>query len=229
MSLGAAENRLARFHLEDGIDQLEREAIAGRYNTLCTRALGNAAILLGVGDVAARATCLLRAVPDNAFFAGAITNIELPQAVPDAMRELGRPEELAKRHPIYCEHDIRERIRSYAADEKHFALCLAGRVREARLEAVSGRQLEEVGEALAVLGDFDAALSVSCDPALEEFRQHGVRFVIGIEFLRRGRAAEADGVFARLGAAKFGAWERVHLALGCGGREPWGGYPFPDW
>lgn len=180
MSLGAAEKRNARFHLEDGIDQLERDAAAGRYNTLSISAIGNAATLLGVADVAARATRLLRAAPDHVFFAGAMTNIELPQVVPDSMRELGRPEELARRHPISSDHDIRERIRSCAADEKHFALCLAGRVLEARLEAGSGRQLEEVGDALAILGDFDGALSVALDPALEEFRQQGVRYVMGL-------------------------------------------------
>jgi hypothetical protein len=221
--------RLVRSHLETGIEELERDASEGRYNTLCIRALGSAARVLGQHAVADRAVRLLRAVPDRAFWAGAITNVELPATVPERMRTVAPLVELEARHPPFRTAEIVERIRSCAATEKHFALCLDGRFQEARALAGSGVRLEEVGDTLAVLGEFDAARSVASDPALEAFRQQGVRFVLVIELFRRGRVDEAGALLAELESAGLGAWERVHLALGFADREPWGGYPFPDW
>ena len=114
-------------------------------------------------------------------------------------------------------------------DRSGIALCLEGQFQEARSVAGSGVRLEEVGAALAVLGEFDAARSVASDPALEAFRQRGVRFVLVIELFRRGRVDEAGLLLAEFEFTGLGAWERVHLALGFAGRVPWGGYPFPDW
>jgi hypothetical protein len=215
--------------LEAGIAELEKNASEGRYNTLCIRALGSAAKVLGQHDVADRAVHLLRAAPDGAFWAGMITNIELPETVPERMRSFEPPAELESRHPAYRADQLVERIRSDASTEKHFALCIEGRFQEARALAGSGRQLEEVGDTLAALGQFEAARSVASDPALETFRQRGVRFVLVIELFRRGRVDEAGVLLAEMESAGLGAWERVHLALGFGGREPWGGYPYPDW
>jgi hypothetical protein len=229
MSSDTAAGRLLRRHLEAGIGELERDASEGRYNTLYIRALGNAAKALGQHAVADRAARLLRAAPDGAFWAGVVTNVELPATVPEQMREVAPPAALEERHPPYRAEEIVERIRSCASSEKHFALCLEGRFQEARALARSGVRLEEVGDTLAVLGEFDAARSVASDPALEAFRQRGVRFVLVIELFRRGRVDEAGALLAELDSAGLGAWERVHLAFGFAGREPWGGYPYPDW
>ena len=70
------------------------------------------------------------------------------------------------RTPPYRFDKMLDRIRSSASTEKHFALCLKGR-QEARTLAASGLHLEEVGDTLAVLGEFEAARSVASDPALE--------------------------------------------------------------
>ena len=53
-----------------GIEELEKDANAGRYNTLCIRALGGAAKVLGQHAIADRAARLLRAAPDVSFWAG---------------------------------------------------------------------------------------------------------------------------------------------------------------
>jgi hypothetical protein len=89
--------------------------------------------------------------------------------------------------------------------------------------------LEEVGDTLAVLGEFDEALSIARDPALDKFRQRGVLFVLVIELFRRGRVEEAGAILGELESQGLGPWERIHLTLGFAGREPWGGYPYPDW
>lgn len=229
MPSDAASARLVRSHLEAGIAELERDASEGRYNTLCIRALSSAAKVLGQNEVADRAARLLRAAPDGAFWAGVMTNIELPVTVPERMRTVEPAAELEDRHPSYREDELIARIRLCAATEQHFALCLEGRFQEARALAGSGVRLEEVGDTLAVLGEFDAARSVASDPALEPFRQRGVLFVLVIELFRRGHVEEAGALLAELESAGLGAWERVHLALGFAGREPWGGYPYPDW
>lgn len=228
MPLNPESTRVVKHHLEAGIDQLEKDSIEGRFNTLCIRALGSAATSLGQQEIADRAILLLRGAPDGAFWAGMITNFELPETVPEEMRTLDFSGKLKERHPPFRDGEILERIR-YAETEEHFALCLQGRFQEARSMAASGFRLEEVGDTLAVLGEFDTALSIACDPALDAFRQRGIRFVVVIELFRRGRVEEANTLLADLESAGLGVWDRVHLSLGFAGREPWGGYPFPDW
>ncbi len=227
---GGASSDLSREQLKAGIEELERDAAAGRRNTGCMRALGGAARLLGCDDIADRAAQLLAEAPVEAFWAGWITNIEITEEATNRLRTLGSREELERRHPPYNVDRIVQRIRSNAAEhEEHLVPCLDGRVEDARRFAGSGVRLEEVGDLLAVLGEFDAARSVADDQALEPFRQQGVRFVLLIELFRRGRVEEASELLAGLTAAGLGAWRRVHLALGFALREAWGGYPFPDW
>ncbi|WP_313918377.1 hypothetical protein [Tahibacter sp.] len=145
------------------------------------------------------------------------------------MRALGDLEALEKRHPPYRADVLLERIRSYAAREPHFALCLEGRFREAEPLARSGVRLEEVAETLAVLGEFDAARRIASDPALEAVRQRGVLLVLVIEMFRRGRVDEARLLLEELESVGLSVWEQVDLALAFAGREPWGEYPFPDY
>src|SRR5262245_23443031 len=212
MTSDTALARLVRSHLEAGIAELEREAGEGRYNTPCIRALGRAAKVLGQHAVADRAAQLLRAAPDGAFWAGMITNIELPATVPERMRTVEPAAELEDRHPPYREDRLLGRIRSTCATERQFALCRAGWIQEAG--DVSGVRLEEVGDTLAVLGEFEAARCVASNPALEPFRRRGVLFVLVIELFRRGRVEEAGALLAELESAGLGAWDRVHLVLG---------------
>jgi hypothetical protein len=228
MRSDTAPATLVRNNLEAGIHELERFASEGRYNTMCIRALGNAAKVLGQHAVADRAFQLLRAAPDGAFSAGMITNVELPATVPEWMRAAAPLAELEERHPPYCADRIVERIRSCAKTQKHLALCLDGRFDEARALA-GGVELEEVGDTLAVLGEWDVARSIASDPALEAFRQRGIQLVLVVELFRRRRVEEAGALLVELESAGLGAWDRVHLALGLGGLEPWLGYPYPDW
>jgi hypothetical protein len=216
-------------HLEAGIEELEEAAASGRLNTLCLRALAGAARLLGHNRIADRADQLLREVPDEAFWAGAITNFEITEEATNRLRTIEPLEELERRHPRYNAEKIFQRISSNAEGDEHLALCLDGRVEEARTMAGSGVRLEEVGSLLAVLGEFEAARSVAADPALESFRQQGVKFVLLIELSRHGRVKEAAELLDGMTTGRIGAWSRIQLALAFANREPWGGYPFPDW
>ena len=158
-----------------------------------------------------------------------ITNIELSKTVPEILRTVDAPETLEEQYPPYREEDIVGRIRSCARTEEHFALCVEGRFQAARSKAGSSKRLEEVGATFAVLGEFSAALTVARDPALDDFRQRGVLLVLLIELFRRGRIEESGAILAELESSGLDAWERIQLALGFAGREPWTGYPYPDW
>ncbi len=221
--------RLIKIQLEAGIDQLERDANSGRYNTLCIRQLGRVAMALGHQEVCERAILLLQVAPAEAFLAGMITNIQLPATPPEGMRTLGSYEEWKDRFPPYQEEKTVEHVKSSAASEEHLALCFEGRFMEARAKAGSGRHLEEVGVTLAILGEFDNAKSIACDSVLEAFRQQGVWLVLVIELFRRRRTEESTTLLKELESAGLDTGDRIHLALGFAGREPWGGYPYPDW
>jgi hypothetical protein len=157
-----------------------------------------------------------------------ITNLELPNAVPDRLRNVDAPDELETRHPMYSAEAMFGRIRACAKSEEHFALCVEGKAEEAQSNA-TGLKLEEVGATLAVLGDIDSVLRVARDPRLERVRQRGILLVLIIESYRRGRIDICEAILAELESAGVSAWDRVFLALGFAGREPWGGYPYPDW
>ena len=87
----------------------------------------------------------------------------------------------------------------------------------------------QLGATMAMMGAFDEARSVAADSQLEPFRQSGVRIVLLIELFRQGRLDESKALLAELEAEPIGAWTRHSLALAYAGREPWGGYPYPDW
>lgn len=221
-------DRLVKSHLEAGIAQLEREAAEGRYATICLRALAGAATLLNQKRIAERSLNLLRSAPDESFCSGVITNIDLPKAV-ERLRTILPLDKLKIFYRSFNENEILDSMRAYANTENHLALCFAGHFQEARSKAQSGVRLEEVGDTLAVLGEFDAALNVARDPALEPFRQNGVLLVLAIELFRRGRIDQSENILEELELKGLDPWHRIHLALGFAGREPWSGYPYPDW
>jgi hypothetical protein len=221
--------QIAARQLEAVISRLEEKAAEGRYNTFCIRALASAATLLGREAVAQRAIRLLRETPDEAFWAGAITNIQLPAVVPEELRRIGSPEELENRYPAYRRENIIERIRSFAVTDKHLAPCLDDHYQEALTKAVSGWRLQDVGVTFAVLGEFDAAQSLARDPGLDDAMKQGLLLVLVLEFFRSERIEEFQAALAELESAGLDEWRRIYLALGIAGREPWGGYPYTDW
>ena len=97
------------------------------------------------------------------------------------MRNLDSHKQGQDPFPPYQEEKTVGRLKASAASGKHLALCLEGRFEEARAKAGSGRLLEEVGETLAILAEFEAAQSIACDSTLEAFRQESIRFVLVIE------------------------------------------------
>ena len=97
--------------LQAGIEEVEKAASKGIYNTMSIRALGSAAKVLWHEAIANRAIKLLRTTPDEMFGAGALTNIEITAAVPEQMRSIDDLEALEKRYPPYQADVLIERIR----------------------------------------------------------------------------------------------------------------------
>lgn len=195
--------------LETAFPEFERAAQKGAASTRI-HFIGAAARVLGRTSVEARALRLLE-------------SIESRDAAPRRPTNAG-PWWIWLQYirPFVLERTI-EQMRSAASRERPIALCLEGRFREAHVAAGSGRSLEDVGNALAVLGEFKAARRVGRDPVLAMDRRRDVRFVLAIELFRHGRADEALALLAEL-EPTLDAWERVQLALGFGGWE-WLGYP----
>ena len=63
----------------------------------------------------------------------------------------------------------------------------------------------------------------------DELLKSLIRLVVAIELFRRGRISESQAILAELKSSTFGASTRIQLALAFAGREPWAGYPYPDW
>jgi hypothetical protein len=195
---------------------------------MCIRAAGGAAMLLDHLDLADRAQRLLRAVPDEAFSSGAITNIRFPAAAPDRVRSIEAIETLESSHPRVSHADLMAGVRRCGETEEHVAMCLSGRTGEARAGANSSLAVEEIGATLAVLGEFGAAADVVRSPALDVGHRKGLMIVLAIELVRRDRIDAAKEIVSELAAGESDPWSDVHLALGLGGRTPWSGYPYPD-
>ena len=216
--------------LRDAVTQLELQAREGRYATTCIRAVADGARLLGDEGLASRTLRLLQEAPDGGFSHGALASFELPQLAPRWMRTCRTHQEIATEHPVYDGQRSFELIKACATSEPHIGLCLEGQHEEARSVAGSDRALEEMGAALAVLGQFDATLSIARLPTLPGFRQRGILQVLIIEEFRADQCDQAILLLEELEAGgHLDAWNRLHLALGLAGRVPWAGYPFSDW
>lgn len=226
MDLNVEGLELAEIQLEAALGSLEHDASNGRYGAFCIKTLADAATLLSLPAIVRRAVRLLQVAPDGAYWAGMITNIELPDVVPERMRCVSTLEELEEQYPPYDEQTILGRTRSYSKNDLYFARCLEGRFAEARSIAVAGVSLEEVGVTLAVLGEFEEALDVARDEKLAPFRQRNVHFVTAIELFRRGQKDRSASLLAEMDLSSS---SRIHLALAYAGREPWIPYPYPDW
>ena len=224
--LRQSPEHLVRSLLEISIAQVEAQGTSANIFTL--RKLAEAATVLGNQNIAARAVKILRAIPDSHFAHGLIRNFELPADFADRRRAIDSLDQLDKSIPVFSEDSLRQIIQNYVENDEKYALCLRGRTAQA-IAMSEGFDLEFVGETLAILGDFDSALHVARDPRLESERQKGVLLVLVIETFRKRRFDLFEPLFADMEAAGIYADGGTILALGFAGREPWAGYPYPDY
>jgi hypothetical protein len=208
---------------------LEKRSASEPVNMLSVRALEQAVWLLKEDDLAQRTEQILRRMPDRAFYAGLISNVELPNDFPDRMRRRPTRGELEQEHPIRDRDAKMAAIYRLAPSSRHIQLCLEERYDEAEAMPGDGVILEEVGNTLAVLGEFERAYAIATGSKLERSRRRGILLVLVIELFLAGEGLWSRELLAELEAGGLDEWSRVHLALGFVGREPWRVYPFVDW
>jgi len=118
------------------------------------------------------------------------------------MRTIGSSEEWKDHFPPYQEKEIVERIQ-IISDHRGTPRSLPRRkVQGSPHQSWVGRELEEVGDTLAIFGEFDNALSIACDSTLEAFRQQGLWLVLVIELFRRRRIEEVTTFLMETGVSR---------------------------
>src|SRR5687768_5201321 len=117
--------------LQLAIQQLEEDFDRGRLNRFSLRALGDAAVILDQPDIAERVVHLLDIIPNDAFFAGALTNLDLPLTPPKAMRELSSKEVVEREYPPFDRDLLVTRLWSMATTENHIKYVLEGKIDQA--------------------------------------------------------------------------------------------------
>jgi hypothetical protein len=214
----------ARQQLRACADELDREHSVCRHDISYREMLGDVARLLNEREIDARVQRLWMGIRDERRVGRLMISDVVPQCLKAAPSATMQLEDL---YPLYSEDVIMHRVRSHAASAPHIALWLNGCLEEARSAAATVRAREELGAISAVLGRFDAAREIARDAAPLIYRRLSIPLVLAIERFRRGE--EAAEAMRELEGAEITPWDRIALALGFAGREPWDGYPFADW
>lgn len=102
-------------------------------------------------------------------------------------------------------------------------------INKALQTAKSQLDIEEIGCTFAVIGQYIMAQKIAKETRLDNFRQQNITWIIETERLREGDLSNLN--FEILGLHDWGAspWQAGHVALCALGRQPWLGYPYPDW
>jgi hypothetical protein len=125
-----------------------------------------------------------------------------------------------------------------ARTEIHVLLALQRNYPRAISIARSAREIEEIAETLAVLGEFDAARK--CLPTLAvadeampmmsaEIRHRNTLIVFATELFRREQIERACAVVNETEQAGADLSDRIFLTAGLACRVPSPGYPYPDY
>jgi hypothetical protein len=223
-------NLRPRALLEGALSFVEDHVQRGQYHTLLARKLVEACTVLDFADLATSARALLQKAPDSAFFAGAIMNFVPDSGAVARMRRGSTIEEIQRSYPWFKKSDIERMARSQEATrfawERNYrdALDVAPSQDRASHETPA---IVEVALTAAVLGDFAIAEDILQDEHIGPGPVHLGRIVLAIEYTRAGLYAKANATAARI--QLIGPWEAINFALGFSGRQPWPGYPYPDY
>jgi hypothetical protein len=216
--------------LTSAITTLEAVCAAGRFDTSAMRSVGEAGLVLGLSEIADRASRLLGRAPDKAFFAGAIMNFTPDSNAIQRARRLRDLDVLEREYPPYRVSDIEQYARSQEetrlAWERRYGEALTV-AREHPRQPPETSMVSEIASTAAVLGDFDIVEQLLRDE-LQPSRTYYVRLILVLEYARRQFRSEAERVILSLKPPVEGG-AAVQLALGLAGRRPWGIYPYADW
>lgn len=216
----------ARSLISTATNMIEQDAAKrGNFNHSCARLIGESAKLLERNDLVERIERLLRILTPESYWAGVITNISLPDTLPDSVFKIADRASILEWHPPYNDAYIDKlRIREQG---EHVQLCVAHEFDAGFASAQSELGKTEVALTAAILGEFEAAESLV--PKLpKSHRRNHVHLVLAIEYYRRDRVADAERMTNQIGST-IGIWDMCHLAIGITSYVPWLGYPYPDY
>jgi hypothetical protein len=180
--------------------------------------------LLDRPDLSTRIAAVLARTPVDTWLQGALTNIDLADVNPERLRRPHSAEDISREHPICSDESIAAHLTACAQTERHLAFVLRGDLEGAARAASDNREMQEIGEALAVLGQPERALTFIDTKVIENSRRHGVRYIVSLETCRREHR-----VPPALRNSPLNAWSRFHVILALANRLPWTGYPFADY
>lgn len=216
-----ATNLLERVQLSLASEAREHD----RWHIPLLRSVGALAVVVPVPIVSADVTRLLADAPDRAFHEGIITNIEDRSRF--IQRDLPSADEAASVFPEYPRSELPRSVQD--ARDPHIAAVLAGDIAGAVTHATTPLFLEEVASTCAVAGDLEACVHVVQSADFPVGRKMGPLMVLCIESFRRDDSARAEQLLEEVAAHGDSSWTLVQLSAGLFGREPWGGYPYPDY
>jgi len=197
-----------------------------RWHTLQFRPVAALALLANSSAVTDQIASLIRDAPAHAFTDGIISNFDVSAL--SAKRDAIVYEEADERFPEYAATDLPHVVVQFAA-LPHIASVLAGRVEDAIGAANSDLLIEEVASMCAVVGRIDTCLEILDRPDFPRERADRPRMVACIESFRRGDATRAQHLLDQVAGPGAEGWDLIFLTAGLIGREPWDGYPFPDY
>ncbi len=223
-------NLQPRALLEGALRLVEDHVQRGQFHTLLVRKIVEACTVLDFADLATSARALLQKAPDSAFFAGAIMNFIPDSGAVARMRRGSTIEEIQRSYPWFEKSAIERIARSQEATriawERNYRDAVAAAPTQDRAPHETPA-IVEVALTAAVLGDFAIAEDILQDEHIGPGPVHLGRMVLAIEYTRAGLYAKARATAGRL--QLIGPWEAIHFALGFSGRQPWAGYPDPDY
>lgn len=218
---------LARRLLHQAADRIDADGRSGTANTYQAKLLLEVALLQRDADCERRARCHLQR-PFNPF-AWCLSSLDLSQRKP-VMPKQATLEDAERASPVKSTDDILAGIRRSCHNEPHLMLTIDGKVDEAFALQGSSSDLRqsEIAATVALLGNLPRACELTEAIGNSSYRE-GPWIAIAIEAFRRGDSPMLDRALDALGSDESRSpWTSLHLALGLMGREPWVGYPYPD-
>lgn len=219
---------LARQLLHEASKSIDTAAQSGAVPVFQARLLLEVALLQGDADVERRARGHLRQPFDP--FAFSLTSLRLTtrRSAPLAQPT---PDDAEREFPLMTTDDCLAGIRRTCRDAPHILYVLDGRLDEALALPTASLPLgqSEIAGTVALMGDLARARNLTeaiDDPSYRE----APLVAIAVEAFRLGEDEMLQDALDALGNGDTRSpWISMQLALGLMGREPWAGYPYPDY
>lgn len=214
--------QVAVFFVEKVLDELEEAASLGHFQTHLISEVAGFSNFMKNQALLTRAKKLLLSAPDKAFLNALPSELDRRRSIPSV-------EKFIQRHPSFEDNDPLNIARKLS-DLEHISLCFERKFTAAMNAAKNDSDKEEVALTQALLGDCEGAIQIIQNEGLPEFRQRNVLQMIALELFRQDNLERSEWLIKEIETNYgYSAWDRLQLAIGFVGHNPWLYYPYPDW